>query len=304
MGRGGETAKVMLGTSLCAGKAYCEAFLKQVVEGIEGVSHWFLACDDYPVPGIWDWRSCVMGPFEPEPDPWSKMMQRITRVRETIRQEFLETDCTHLYFHDCDMAPPRGIVPALLKHKLPVVTGCYPVRDITVPLAPAYVDEVKQPHGNVVLMAETEAFRESKLLVEVRGFGMGCMLIDRRSLEETPFRTPEAIRKHSIGEDYAWCVDSGHMCKVDLEQRAWHIGESGFGTRVVFGGLKPETLWTGYPEIVTNRHGSWTRGVPKYDLPIETVVSLPPGFVTRTAREVVIQRESVWDIVGIDSLIH
>lgn len=61
------------------------------------------------------------------------------------------------------------------------------------------------------------------------GYGMGTMLIDRATMERTPFRAPESFTEPCYGEDIQWCLDCGVPILVDIAQRVWHVDDDGDG---------------------------------------------------------------------------
>lgn len=116
-------------------------------------------------------------PAGPDPYLWG----RIARTREEARRIFLCGGWTHLYFHDCDVIPPKDAIVRLLAHSVPVASGIYPIRGVSEPMAP-----IRQDGAGVALRQSHLMHAEDRFYSE--GAGMGCMLTSRAALEAAPFR--------------------------------------------------------------------------------------------------------------------
>jgi hypothetical protein len=220
----------MLATSLGPGKEYTHTMLATVLASLCGVAESVLVLDDVGPPA--NHQAFGRTPFIWLVQPRSlSLIGRIAGVREAARQHFLRSDCTHLYWHDSDMAPPRDIIPRLLAHGAPVANGFYAVRgcDPNNPILPFMTrlldpDEPKKP---TVEMDEL-AIGEDGLIYPL-ACGMGCMLVDRRTMEATPFAEPESFAEDAYGEDIQWCLDSGKPILIDTTLPVWHIDSDGSG---------------------------------------------------------------------------
>lgn len=152
-----------------------------------------------------------------------------SEARYQIVQEFLNTDCTHLWMIDSDCCPPQNL--NLLKHDYPVVCGWYyqfsPSKDLK-PFPCVFTEHPKIEHAVVSYKKNlwpNEPFRAAAA-------GTGCMLIRRDVLEKfdgaNPF--PYGHRKGKIvGEDICFClmiggvmIDPSYYCE---HYHTWPMGE-------------------------------------------------------------------------------
>lgn len=111
----------------------------------------------------------------------------ITRARNNLTRQFLESDCTHLMFIDGDIEFPPGSVLRLLGHDEDVVAGIYPKKQINwdniCAAAQRGEPNAWEYAGNFVLNAPpgvTEMKANKKGLIELAHAGTGFMLIKRR----------------------------------------------------------------------------------------------------------------------------
>lgn len=224
-------AKVLLATSLGPGKEYAHKMLATVLASLCGVSEALLILDGIPFPRLETLpSSAVCVPVREAAG--LTLIGRIARVREISRQYFLKTDCTHLYWHDSDMAPPADIIPRLLAHEAPVANGFYAIRgcDPENPWLPMMtrIWEDDGPHEVTVTMDQLVI---TDGIVRPIACGMGCMLVDRATMERTPFGPPESFVEGAYGEDIQWCLDSGESILIDTSIPVWHVDSDGSGVR-------------------------------------------------------------------------
>jgi GT2 family glycosyltransferase len=161
----------------------------------------------------------------------------ITRARNTLVREFLNTDATHLFFIDADIRFDALDALRLLLHNKPVVTATYPMKTFNVEnLVGKKFDSVEDIHmasakyvTNFVFENE-EAKKEKSLkvvegLIEIYDAGTGFMCIKREVIErliqeysETEYfpegsKTPSYSLfdtlidedKRYLSEDYTFC---------------------------------------------------------------------------------------------------
>lgn len=110
----------------------------------------------------------------------------ITRARNTLVQQFLRSDATHLLFIDADIGFEPEAVVALLEADEDVVCGLYPKKEINW----GRIHQVAQGGGRTDLhdfagayvlnaLHDGEVTPDDKGLIEVRHGGTGFMLIRR-----------------------------------------------------------------------------------------------------------------------------
>lgn len=274
--------KIIAYSSVCAEKMYTLPFLVGVLRSLAGLDGFHIVWDGVEPP-----QEFVEGLREGEtysilPSTNKKKLTRIqkcARVRDASRAHFLDGDGTHLYWHDCDMIPPVGIVPALLESEFSAVSGVYNVRDYTLPLAPIMVRE--EGRREAVAVANTTFVESDVRYYPVLGCGQGCMLVTRDALKAVPYRDLAFyLTDEAAGEDYQWGLDyleahNGNCVQVDTTQTCWHVGESLNATRLVFGEMQFGAVYVGAGQNVRNSFGEWKQGQVRYDLTAEEASSLP-----------------------------
>jgi hypothetical protein len=268
-----KVVKIMLASSIGPSKEYAADILKHSVRilkyktstvvfdghpsSISGLIHYF---DDMQI----DTAVCA------NVNSAGKLstIERIANIREATRKEFLKSDCSHLFFLDADIIPPVACIEKLASHRAAIATGIYPLRDFSQIHLPALTEgKTGKP-----------LFGAPYVQRSVDGFGMGCMLIRRDVLEKTEFRQGADLSK--LGEDYGFCVDSGHKVLVDPAVSCWHVHSNGVAGRFAVGKARAGVVWEGSARHATNQFGRWERGVPRYDLSPEKIRQLGPEFVS------------------------
>lgn len=202
-------------------------------------------------------------------------IQRISDVREMTRKYFLgasvnvaQGEWTHLFFLDADVIVPACTIEKLLKHKSPIATGIYPLRDFAHIYLPAMTTSSS---GKTI-------FGATHVTLRAQAFGMGCMLIERSVLQSTKFRQGKDLER--LGEDYGFCVDSGCEVVVDPTISCWHVHSSGLAGRFAVEAARPGVVWEGSTRYAGNKFGKWVRGDPRYDLTPKQISELGPEFST------------------------
>lgn len=266
--------KVLVATSLCAGKEYCLPFLPRVLQSLGGdcgYSYIALDGDDAPFSPVLQspWINIEKLPTWDGPEDRSA---RLARMREATRQYFLAGDWTHLYWHDCDMIPPVDILPRLLAREgMRAQSGLYLLRGVEQPYAACKVPG-----------APYLGWLPTPTCFAVDGCGMGCMLVSRDLLEATPFCYTGAM-----GEDYQWCADAKYPVWVDTRLSAWHVASCGMANRLTLGEIADAVVWMGDPGYHQNDDAFFLRHEPHYDLDVERYQQHPGFLVTRTRRAAV-----------------
>jgi len=103
----------------------------------------------------------------------------ITRARNLLLMEFLDSDYTDIVFIDNDISWEAGKMLAMLKHDVDIVGGAYPVRC--------------DPERYMIRYLEKEELwaDEKTGLLEVEGIPGGFMRISRKALETMIEKNPE-----------------------------------------------------------------------------------------------------------------
>ena len=195
-----------------------------------------------------------------------EIIQRVAIVRERTRKYFLEGDWSHLFFLDVDVVPPSDAVDRLLACEMPLATGIYSLREFSRVWLPAMTIG---SYGQTV-------YHAAYLMRNVRGFGLGCMLIERSALEKTPFRSKDNLKDY--GEDFAFCVDSGGNVVVEKDVSCWHVDTTLLCGRLIVEEPKLGAIWEGSTQWVINKFGRWVRGEPRYGFSSEIIAQLGPEF--------------------------
>jgi hypothetical protein len=122
----------------------------------------------------------------------------VARARNTIVDQFLETDCTHLLFIDADIQFRAEDIPPLLKTDEPVVGAAYAKKAINWKKVVHVVKEIPSinPHdiekfaGDYVFNAK-QPIQDIHQLYEVEEIGAGFLLIRRDVFSQLAKSFPE-----------------------------------------------------------------------------------------------------------------
>jgi hypothetical protein len=272
-------SKVLGVTAVGPGKEYTQAFLGRAMAQVQGVSEWWVALDEASLPvGLPEGAVLQpLGAYDGPPDP--RRYGRIARMREAAREYFLLGDWTHLFFLDCDIIAPAATVLTLLGHNRAVASGAYVLRDNSLPQLPVQYEDPAIAKAAPVKSVVNYRIDEGDPIFEVLCSGMGCMLIDRSTLERVPFRPPAFFTlEQPDGEDYQWCYDAGEKVLLDAGVCCWHVSASGLANQLVVGEVGTTATYQGSVEYVTTRHGVFARGVPVGGLTAEQIGTLGPEF--------------------------
>lgn len=180
---------------------------------------------------------------------YSYMMNEslITRARNSLAHDFLQTDCTHLMFIDADIGfNPTDILPMIHSNK-DIICGIYPKKEINWPLVSQAVrnevpdNELHRYTGAFVLNtvdSSTEARGNLYAPLEIANGGTGFMLIKREVFQTLADKVPEyhndiflSTDNHKqvkiIKEFFATSIDKSsgnrllsedyHFCKIARE---------------------------------------------------------------------------------------
>lgn len=124
----------------------------------------------------------------------------ITRGRNSLTQDFLETDCTHLMFIDADIGFNPADIPLMVDADKDIICGLYPKKEINWPkVAQAVKDGVppQELHTHtgsfVVNLVGGAASATGKIgtPMQIENGGTGFMLIKREVFETLAPTVPE-----------------------------------------------------------------------------------------------------------------
>lgn len=150
----------------------------------------------------------------------------IAQQRNTLVDQAIAVDATHILWLDSDMHVPTTTVSKLLKHKTHIVAATYSTR-VKPQRSVAFID---QYNLNQRLTAETG-------LHSVFAVGMGCMLVDvevYKTLSKPWFHYQWNEDTQDLsGEDIYFCKqaqDNGYEIFVDcdLSQEVAHFGSKAY----------------------------------------------------------------------------
>jgi len=152
-------------------------------------------------------------------------------ARNVCVREFLNTDATHLFFLDADVAPPHNALEVLLSHNREIVSALV-------------FTSLPDENGQVWPVPCAFRMHDGKLrpyfgrgLVEVDAIGMGCVLIRRNVFEtlEPPWfclRYDRSRTTLSLGEDLDFCEKArahGFRIFVDYNLVCDHFARANLG---------------------------------------------------------------------------
>lgn len=183
----------------------------------------------------------------------------ITRARDNIAFNFLESDCTHLLFLDSDIAFRAKDVESMIYEDLDIVCGVYTAKDINWNSVEAAVkagcpSKLLPIAGLRPIIESDESYSYMDMkLIEAEYAGTGYMLIKREVFEKLAKNTETYIsntgpnkgnrfhaffkisideHENMLSEDYHFCREwrkIGGKVHVALYAKAVHYGSFGFG---------------------------------------------------------------------------
>lgn len=157
---------------------------------------------------------------------WQQLMNEslITRARNELAWNFMESDCDYLMFIDSDIHFEGDAVKELIKADKDVICGVYPKKQIdwykVDQAAKQGYNNLKDFSGAFVLnMINKDSFTDESGVVEVRHGGTGFMLIKRHVLETLKNHVPTyrastikdengEYRKPLVHEYFATSIDA------------------------------------------------------------------------------------------------
>jgi hypothetical protein len=176
----------------------------------------------------------------------------ITRARDSLAHDFLQSDCTHLMFIDSDIGFEAEDILSMIAADKDIVCGLYPRKEIdwgavaAAVRAGVAVEELHQHTGALVVNALDGPSENvpRDVLTEVVNAGTGFMLIKRKVLETLAdmvpaYRTGSKVFRQFFGtsidpdsgvglsEDFAFCKlarDNGYGVWVAPWIKLTHTG--------------------------------------------------------------------------------
>ena len=162
----------------------------------------------------------------------------ISRARNTLLEQFLETEHSHILFADTDMTFSGLHLKRLLELDLDIVGGLYYALDAQEQPVIAHLVEKEPGSGQYsdvpeTLLVQTDSEGNDELSgpFEVSGLGMGFTLIKRRVIQDLrpikrlwPFAETDDDR--GLGEDLTFCLrarDKGFKSYLDPYCRLGHL---------------------------------------------------------------------------------
>lgn len=160
----------------------------------------------------------------------------VAKARNNICQEALGYEFDWLLMVDSDMILPSSTLINLLSHGLPIVFGWYPRRCTSIRNIARKQTELFKPGVKDFTDENNFSVDEipSKGLLEIKGGGMGCSLIDCKVLEDLMdekgmwFKYVQYDKDTVLSEDNYFCskaTSKGYKIYVDCSVRCGHISK-------------------------------------------------------------------------------
>lgn len=144
--------------------------------------------------------------------------------RNIIAKYAQENDFDYIMWVDSDMILPKNTLVRLLSHDKDIVAGVYSYKVLgnKEVVAKRFQDETREEYDNLTI----KEIKESSGLIEVDGFGFGCVLTKVSVFKEIPY--PWFIYTHEMGEDIYFCrkaQNEGYKLWLDTDVICGHIGQ-------------------------------------------------------------------------------
>jgi hypothetical protein len=148
----------------------------------------------------------------------------ISKARNFFAEDFLKSDCTHLFFMDADMVcyTPKGI-DILVGDDLPIVAAPYIYKDY--PLKPAFrIGKTNEDGADLRGLVNP---------IKAKYVSAGFMLIQKKVIRDVKdlltilmFR-PVEVEDEYLSEDWAFCYrakEVGWACYIEPTIKLGHLG--------------------------------------------------------------------------------
>jgi len=155
-------------------------------------------------------------------------------ARSVLVRNFLDTDCTHLFFLDSDIGFESHAIAGLVQAGVPLCAGVYPKRDEKKRFAAQVYEpqELRGPYLRVDRVATGFMCIERRVLEEMTARVHSCKVSTNGSIPMV-FRTDTRTGNIFVGEDYCFCDDYNKLYEE---------------------GVFDEPIWV-YPDITFNHDG-------------------------------------------------
>ena len=145
---------------------------------------------------------------------------------QTGRERFLAGPYNAMLVIESDIVPPADTLERLFALNCDVAYGCYMFRaGGVVNILEHYYDGAANPGESLTLRGLWGAAKESGV-IRCSGSGLGCVLIQRHVIEETPF----VASPHGVFFDSWWtkqAYSSGYTMLADTAVNCGHISPDG-----------------------------------------------------------------------------
>jgi hypothetical protein len=167
----------------------------------------------------------VIGRYNPYP---ARNHHNILVQYKTARQIFLDSDYSHLITIEHDMIVPSDALETLWKLDVPVAYGLYVFRHNSGNInAYRYENNSKVGSSLSLYPVDLEAAKK-KIINKVSGAGFGCLLIERRVLEQIEFHGKAGVVSDIPDVEFATdCLRAGFEQINHFGVKCGHIEPSG-----------------------------------------------------------------------------
>jgi len=144
--------------------------------------------------------------------------------RNIIAKYAQENGFDYIMWVDSDMILPKNTLVRLLSHNKDIVAGVYSYKVLgnKEVVAKRFQDETREEYDNLTI----KEIKESSGLIEVDGFGFGCVLTKVSVFDKIPY--PWFIFTQEMGEDIFFCrkaQNEGYKLWLDTDVICGHIGQ-------------------------------------------------------------------------------
>ena len=143
--------------------------------------------------------------------------------RNIIAKYAQENGFDYIMWVDSDMILPKNTLVRLLSHDKDIVAGAYSYKVLgnKEVVAKRFQDEEREEYDNLTI----KEIKESSGLIEVDGFGFGCVLTKVSVFNKIPY--PWFIYTQEMGEDIFFCrkaQNEEYKLWLDTDVICGHIG--------------------------------------------------------------------------------
>jgi len=144
--------------------------------------------------------------------------------RNIIAKYAQENGFDYIMWVDSDMILPKNTLVRLLSHDKDIVAGVYSYKVLgnKEVVAKRFQDETREEYDNLTI----KEIKESSGLIEVDGFGFGCVLTKTSMFDKIPY--PWFIYTQEMGEDIFFCrkaQNEEYKLWLDTDVICGHIGQ-------------------------------------------------------------------------------